>query len=263
MINKLFLRWIIIVGAMMVFSITGWSDGAPNDSCDGELISELNSISVTTSRTETGTVSNTDSNDYYYFKPATDGILTYSYSATASTDFYISTSGCGDNRVVNNGTSYSSHNITISATDTVYIRVKRESGTPSYSIPLTFTVAAQTPPVMGDIPNLTATVGTSFSLSVANYVTLTNGDPIINYTLTPNTLPAGLSFNSTTGMISGTPTTATSAVTFSVTASDNDGVSNSDSFSITVVNAPIATSGYRDFTLRKQLYAKGDMKTIG
>ena len=89
------------------------------------------------------------------------------------------------------------------------------------------------PPVMGDVPNQTAYVGVAFSLNIASYVTLTNSDPITAYSLT-GTLPAGLSFNSTTGVISGTPTTAAAAVTFSVTATDNDGVSNADSFTITV-----------------------------
>lgn len=93
--------------------------------------------------------------------------------------------------------------------------------------------AAQTPPTMGNVPNQTATVGTAFSLSISSYVTQTDGDAITSYTLT-GTLPAGLSFNTTTGVISGTPTSAGAAVTFSVTATDNDGTSNSDSFTITV-----------------------------
>lgn len=100
-------------------------------------------------------------------------------------------------------------------------------------------VTPQVPPLMGDVPNQIAYVGTAFSLNIGSYVTLTNSDPIIShgYHLT-GTLPAGLSFDDTTGVISGTPTAVTSAVTMSITASDNDGASNSDSFTITVV-API------------------------
>lgn len=138
-----------------------------------------------------------------------------------------------------------------------------ESTTNAPRLEITYSVP-EVSPVMGDIPNQTATVGTPFTLNIANYVTLTNGDPLIApyYTLT-GTPPAGLNFNSTTGVISGTPTTVTASTNFTVTATDNDGVSNADSFTISVIAAPVATSGYRDFTLRKQLYVKGDMKTIG
>lgn len=122
----------------------------------------------------------------------------------------------------------------------------------------------EVPPVMGDVPNQNAIVGVSYTLNIASYVTLTNGDPIISpyYTLI-GTLPAGLSFNSTTGVISGTPTNATTATNFTVATTDNDGTSNTDSFTITVTTAPVASSGYRPFTLRKQLYTQGNMKTIG
>ena len=69
-------------------------------------------------------------------------------------------------------------------------------------------------------------------------MTLTNGDAITTYTLT-GTLPTGLTFNSTTGILSGTPS-QTGIFDLSVTATDNDGASNSDSFRITV-NAPPET----------------------
>lgn len=118
------------------------------------------------------------------------------------------------------------------------------------------------PPIMGDVPNQTATAGTAFSLNIASYVTLTNADPITAYILI-GTLPAGLSFNTTTGAISGTPTTVASAVTLSVTATDNDGVSNSDSFTI-IVSPPLTeTTGGRSFIERTQHNLFGDVKVIG
>lgn len=102
---------------------------------------------------------------------------------------------------------------------------------------------AQTPPIMGNVPNQSAIVGTAFNLNIASYVALTNGDAILpnGYTLT-GTLPAGLFFNNTTGVISGTPTAETPSTSFIVTASDNDGVSNTDLFTITVTT-PTAPSG--------------------
>ncbi|MDO8660785.1 MAG: DUF1566 domain-containing protein, partial [Candidatus Woesearchaeota archaeon] len=93
--------------------------------------------------------------------------------------------------------------------------------------------AQQVAPVMGDIPNQTLTSLVAMTtLNVSTYVTLTNADAITAYTLT-GTLPTGLSFNTTTGVLSGTPT-QTGVFNLSITATDNDGASNSDSFSITV-----------------------------
>lgn len=104
----------------------------------------------------------------------------------------------------------------------------------------TFNVTvAGSAPVMGDVPNQTATAGSAFSLNVASYVTQTNGDAISAYTLS-GALPTGLSFNGSTGVLSGTPTQA-GAFNLSVTATDSDGVSNSDAFTLTVNVAPDST----------------------
>ncbi len=48
---------------------------------------------------------------------------------------------------------------------------------------------------------------------------------------------------------------------FTYTIEDANGYEDTGTVSITVTD--IATSGYRDFSLRTQLYSKGDMKTIG
>lgn len=48
---------------------------------------------------------------------------------------------------------------------------------------------------------------------------------------------------------------------FTYTATDSNGYTDTATVAITVTD--VITSGYRDFSLRKQLYTKGDMKTIG
>lgn len=102
--------------------------------------------------------------------------------------------------------------------------------------PYNFSISGEgeAPPTMGDVPNQAAYIGSSFSLNLASYVTLTNSDPIVahGYHLT-GTLPDGLSFNDSTGVIDGIPTTA-GAAALSIVAEDNDGNSTSDSFTITV-----------------------------
>ncbi len=76
--------------------------------------------------------------------------------------------------------------------------------------------------------NQTAKLGTAFSLQIS---ASDSGGTALTYTATG--LPAGLSINSSTGLISGTPTAATTASVV-VTAKDATGATGSASFTITV-----------------------------
>ena len=152
---KLLSRLFAVFGLMIFFAISGWSDGTPNDSCNGEQISELHSISATITRNEIGTlydgVGTDDDDDYYYFTPGIAGTLTYSYTSDEDTDLRIQVGGtCSDSgtRYLNNGTSVSG-SLAVLSTNTVYIRIKREqdSATTNYSLNMTFTVAAPAPEI--------------------------------------------------------------------------------------------------------------------
>ncbi len=90
------------------------------------------------------------------------------------------------------------------------------------------------PPVMGDVPDQNGTVGAPFSLALAAYVTPTNGDPILSYAIASGSLPAGLSLDTATGVISGTPLLAGAGYSVSVTARDKDGTSNADSIAFSI-----------------------------
>ncbi len=65
---------------------------------------------------------------------------------------------------------------------------------------------------------------------------------VANYSISP-ALPAGLSFSTATGVISGTPTTSTAAVSYTVTASNAGGMINT-SFMLGVVPQPPANLMY-------------------
>lgn len=95
-----------------------------------------------------------------------------------------------------------------------------------------------TPPTMGVVPNSTANVDISYTFNIADYVTPTDGDPILSYDLN-DTLPDGLQIDNTTGIISGMPRFA-GVKTLSVTATDKDGTSTPASFTITTVDSLIA-----------------------
>ncbi|WP_456508844.1 putative Ig domain-containing protein [Arthrobacter sp. TE12232] len=109
------------------------------------------------------------------------------------------------------------------------------SGTPTAAGPATFTVTAtngvspdavtpsititvntaQTAPVFtASTPPTTATVGTAYSYAFA-----ASGNPAPTFRVSSGALPAGLSLNTTTGVLSGTPTAAGPA-TFTVTATN-------------------------------------------
>jgi hypothetical protein len=76
------------------------------------------------------------------------------------------------------------------------------------------------------------TVGTPFSLTMS----ATDSDPgITTFTWTKTGLPTGLNLNSSTGVISGTPSTVVgSPFTVNVTATDNTGASRTVTFTFTI-----------------------------
>ncbi|WP_280822736.1 putative Ig domain-containing protein [Pseudaminobacter soli (ex Li et al. 2025)] len=140
----------------------------------------------------------------------------------------------------------------------------RVSGTPTATLPATpFTVTVT------DANGATATA--TFSLTVNGAVTATTAIPstiltanhavtafapvagsggtgALSYSVSPS-LPAGLSFNTATGQITGTPTATLAATTFTVTVTDVNGASASTSFALAVNGALTATQSVASTTL--------------
>lgn len=142
---------------------------------------------------------------------ATGTNLTYSATGLTGTGLSIDSS-----TGVISGTPTSPVVISVTAT------VTNVGGSASQTFPITFTT---TPPVMASIPNQSIITGNSIQLNLSNYTTGAG----ITYSAT--NLPAGLSLNSSTGIISGA---ATATGTYSVTATTtNTGGIASRSFNIT------------------------------
>nr|MCU0426134.1 putative Ig domain-containing protein [Candidatus Kapabacteria bacterium] len=99
------------------------------------------------------------------------------------------------------------------------------------SIPFTIVVSSvnQAPTWVNQTPSLIANVGTAYS-----YIFLANGIPNPTYSLVSGTLPPGLSFNPSTGELSGTPTTAGSYGPIVIDASNSEGSITSTPFTIVV-----------------------------
>ena len=84
------------------------------------------------------------------------------------------------------------------------------------------------------LPN--GAVGTAYSQTIS----ASGGTGGYSYSVSSGTLPAGLSLNSSSGVLSGTPTTAT-GYSFTITATDSSGATGSRAYSVTI-NAAITLS---------------------
>nr|WP_034092491.1 putative Ig domain-containing protein [Streptacidiphilus albus] len=178
-----------------------------------------NTVTVTAPGNQTGTVGTAASLQISASDSASGQTLTY--SAT----------GLPAGLSINASTGLISGTPTASGTSSVTVTAKDTTGATG-SASFTWTVSAKsggnTVTVTGP-GNQTGTVGTAASLQISA------SDSASGQTLTYSAtgLPAGLSINASTGLISGTPTTAgTSSVT--VTAKDTTGATGSASFTWTV-----------------------------
>lgn len=93
-------------------------------------------------------------------------------------------------------------------------------------------------------------------------VTGAGGTAPLTYAVAP-TLPAGLSINSATGAIAGTPTAVSAAATYAVTVSDANGATASAPFSLTVNSAVTATQVIAAKVLNQSLAAVPFTPVIG
>jgi hypothetical protein len=111
-----------------------------------------------------------------------------------------------------------------------------DSGSPAQSqtVNLTLTISASAPPALAitttSLPN--GQVGVAYSTSLA----ATGGTTPYTWSLTSGTLPAGLSLNTSTGAITGTPTATASAtaLTFKVTDSGSPAQSKTVNLTLTI-----------------------------
>ncbi len=109
-----------------------------------------------------------------------------------------------------------------------------------------FTVTAPaTPPQLSTAPNQSLTLGTLYASSLAPYVTATDGDFITGYVLLGGTLPPGITFNTSSGLLSGTPT-GLGVFTITWTAADKDGQNSTGSALQLTVNTGTPVIIYSD-----------------
>ncbi len=220
-----------------------------NDSSPGVKITQLDGVATDTQKCISGVSEDlffSSDNDYYYFDVGADGNITINTSSPNNHNFHLEVTS--DGSVVYPDTSNTfNHHVTFSvSTGDQVILFFKETGndTDQYEATISATFASM-PPILSPIPDQSAPLNMAFSLDLSQYVTPTNGDPITAYHLSC-TIP-GLSFDTSTGILSGTPTqTGTTSCTAS--AEDKDGTSNTQTFQIDVTDQTVE-EGVHDFTL--------------
>ena len=107
--------------------------------------------------------------------------------------------------------------------------------TPNNDTPRTIVWAqpVEAPSITLSSSSATANVDNAVNLySISN-----SGGNVNSYSISPSSLPAGLSFSTSTGLITGTPTATQAATTYTITAT-NPGGNSSRTFSLTVTDPP-------------------------
>ena len=108
-----------------------------------------------------------------------------------------------------------------------------DTGTYNYAILTLYYDDLNIPPKVSPIPDQPTIINLQYTFDASSYVSSTNGNPILSYRL-DGALPAGLNFDTATGVISGTPTVEEVAVV-TLYATDVDGESSGESFAIKVL----------------------------
>jgi cyclophilin family peptidyl-prolyl cis-trans isomerase len=160
---------------------------------------------------------------------------THTYAATGSpAPTYSLTGG-----TLPGGLSVSSAGVisgtpTTAGTFTGTITATNSAGT----FPQAFSITInQAPAFTSSVPTATGLLGTAYSFTCA-----ASGFPAPTFSVPANTLPTGLTLNSTTGEISGTPS-ATGVFSGTLTASNGIGSNATQAFTITIHQAPAFTNG--------------------
>ncbi len=211
------------------------------DICPGTIIPNLDGTAVSATDSYNNVAIPANTTYYYYFTPTANGTIQTNSQANRSYNSLFIKDGCGTNlwSATYNSTNKSSPEISVSANQLIVIAFERRYNS-SIEVDIDFTYTVPSPPIMGNIPDQNLESGTSFTLDISDYVTLTEGDPILSYTIT-GTLPSGISFDTSTGILSGTPTVDGTFLLYA-TATDKDGESNSDSFNLIITPPPPANA---------------------
>ncbi len=148
--------------------------------------------------------------------------------------FSVSAGSLGGGLTLNTSTGLISGAPTTSGTRNFTIRARDSAGatgTRAYTITINAAIVVNPASLPG------GTAGTAYSQTI----TATGGNGSYTFTLSAGALPAGLALNASSGLLSGTPTTAATS-SFTIRATDGNGASNTRPYSVTIAAAPIVVN---------------------
>jgi len=214
-------------------------------SCPGESVTNIDGATNSASKSYTTGVDVAEVARYFQFTTAVDGEMTIRQSNNKAVNgylnhkLYIGTSCDTGSEYTGGASKDDSKTFTVTGGTTYYVKVKENNSKNvlNFDISFDFVASVNNPPILAPIPDQNVSrIDGVIALSIGDYVTKTEDDNITSYTLT-GTLPSGIVFDSTTGAFSGS-SAAEGSFSLSVTASDKDGASNSESFNINLGGTP-------------------------
>ncbi|WP_246739021.1 putative Ig domain-containing protein [Bradyrhizobium aeschynomenes] len=224
---------------------TGAITGTPT------AISGATTYTVTITDANSATASNTFSLTVNQAVSATQSVATQSLTQNASAASFTPVTGSGGTSPLSygispplpTGLSLNTSTGAITGTPTV------TSGATTYTVTVTDANSATASNTFSLTVNgaVTATQAVASKVLTANHAATTftpvtggGGTGTLAYAVSPS-LPTGLSFNTSTGAITGTPTATSGATTYTVTVTDSNTATASNTFSLTVNGAVTAT----------------------
>ena len=213
--------------------------------------------------TTTGGTSPTGTSDQYtYVVPPVAGAVTASvvYNSSNNPITLSLSGGAADSVAI--GTAPSHGSVTTSGTSITYTPATNYVGSDSFTYTVTNVSGTSTPATVSltvTAPALTTTqvvAATTLTTGTAatsfTPVTASGGAGTLSYALSGGTLPAGLTFDTATGQISGTPTAILATTTFTVTVSDQaqpTAQTSAQTFALTVNAVPMVTTNPANVTV--------------
>ena len=166
---------------------------------------------------------------------ATGGSGSYTFSVSSGALPAGLTLNSSTGAITGTPSTAATNSFTISATDS-----NGAAGSRPYSVTINAAVTVNPASLPG------GTVGAAYNQTIS----ATGGTGTYTFSVTAGALPAGLTLNPTTGMLSGTPSSAATSA-FSVTATDGNGATGARAYTVTInagiavnpVSLPAATAG--------------------
>ncbi|HUR18576.1 MAG TPA: putative Ig domain-containing protein [Acidimicrobiales bacterium] len=236
--------------AILVVALSVLAIGiAPSAHAQHGSASTVDSIDGTGPGAQSGTIDgSTDRADWYTFYGTAGTAVTMTVSSPSFASYVWvyetpTVPAAGSSRPSppavsqSGGTTSYSLSFTLPATDLYTWSVDSYvGGSGAYTVTVAGDVSAVVAPAFTADSPPPATVGTAYT-----YTYTATGDPAPTFAVTSGTLPAGLTLDSTTGVLSGTPTTPETS-TFTVTAANGAPPSATSADTIVVSLAPLFTA---------------------